>query len=80
MTDTERMLNDAVYTLNNSWPADELTAALRDVLYAALQWFDNWEDWTLPSGTPASPERNFRVAPEGRAAIRLAEAILAGDE
>ena len=80
MTDTERLLNDAVYTLNNSWPDDELTAALRDVLYAGLQWFDTWEDWTLPSGLPAGSERNFRILPEGRAAIRLAEAILADDE
>ena len=62
----ERLLNDAVNVLKTEDDTPR-TRAMIAVLYAGLTWFDE--------ATPQA-DRNFKITPEGRAALQLAEAVL----
>ena len=75
MTNIERLLNDAVDVLKTEEDTPR-TRAMTAVLYAGLTWFDNFDEYVLPSGATSGADRNFKVTPEGRAALQLAEAVL----
>ena len=74
MTNIERLLNDAVDVLKTEEDTPR-TRAMIAVLYAGLTWFDDFKEYALPSSIPRA-DRNFKIAPEGRAALQLAEAVL----
>ena len=67
MTNIERLLNDAVDVLKTEEDTPR-TRAMIAVLYAGLTWFDD--------EAISRADRNFRITPEGRAALQLAEAVL----
>ena len=75
MTNIELLLTDAVNVLKTEEDTPR-TRAMIAVLYAGLTWFDNFEEYALPSGAISRADRNFKVTPEGRAALQLAEAVL----
>ena len=75
MTHTELLLTDAVNTLKTEDDTPR-TRAMIAVLYAGLMWFDDFEEYELPSGAISGADRNFTITPEGRAALQLAEAVL----
>lgn len=78
MTKTEVLLSEAVSVLRDdeTYPAT-VRKAMIDVLNAGLCWFDDAEDYELPSGHISTRDRQYKIAPEGRATIALAEAIIA---
>ena len=67
MTHIELLLTDAVNVLKTEDDTPR-TRAMIAVLYAGLTWFD---DEDIPQA-----DRNFKIAPEGRAALQLAKAVL----
>lgn len=67
MTHIERLLTDAVNVLKTEEDTPR-TRAMIAVLYAGLTWFD--DEAILQA------DRNFKITPEGRAALQLAEAVL----
>ena len=67
MTNIELLLTDAVNVLKTEDDTPR-TRAMIAVLYAGLTWFDD-EDIS-------QADRNFKIAPEGRAALQLAKAVL----
>ena len=75
MTTIELLLNDAVAVLKTEADTPR-TRAMIAVLYAGLTWFDDFEEYVLPSGAISRADRNFTITPEGRAALQLAEAVL----
>ena len=75
MTTIQRLLTDAVDVLKTEEDTPR-TRAMIAVLYAGLTWFDNFDEYVLPSGATSGADRNFKITPEGRAALQLAEAVL----
>ena len=74
MTHIELILRDAVNVLKTEDDTPR-TRAMIAVLYAGLTWFDDFKEYALPSSIPRA-ERYFKLSPEGRAALQLAEAVL----
>ena len=80
MTKTEELLTAALRKVEGY--DNELARAHADVFRAGLQWFTEFEisqaegNWRYSDGRFMSADRMYRIAPEGRATIRLAEAIL----
>lgn len=78
MTKIEKLLTEALRKVEGY--DNELARAHADVFRAGLQWFVEFyyeeDDWRYRDGSKMSPDRMYRITPEGRATIRLAEAIL----
>lgn len=74
MTNIELLLTDAVSVLKTEEDTPR-TRAMIAVLHAGLTWFDDFKEYALPSSIPRA-DRNFKVTPEGRATVQLAEAVL----
>ena len=66
MTNIELLLTDAVSVLKTEEDTPR-TRAMIAVLHAGLTWFDE---------AISGADRYFKVTPEGRAALQLAEAVL----
>ena len=75
MTHIELLLTDAVNVLKTEEDTPR-TRAMIAVLHAGLTWFDDFEEYALPSWATSQADRNFKITPEGRAALQLAEAVL----
>ena len=69
MTHIELLLTDAVNVLKTEDDTPR-TRAMIAVLYAGLTWFEE---------ATSQADRNFKITPEGRATVQLAEAVLGGE-
>ena len=78
MTHIELLLTDAVNVLKTEDDTPR-TRAMIAVLYAGLTWFAAFEEYVLPSGAISRADRNFKITPEGRATVQLAEAVLGSE-
>jgi hypothetical protein len=80
MTKTEELLTAALRKVEGY--DNELAQAHSDIFIAGLNWLFEFEisqaegDWRYSDGSKMSPDRMYRITQEGRATIRLAEAIL----